>query len=156
VIELLSESTAAIDKGEKKLVYQDRLRVPEYFWFDPFSGELAGFTLRDGVYVPIPMDAQERLGSQQLDLVLVRWEGLYHEVHARWLRWATAAGVLLPTPEEALEQEQQRATAAQQQAAAAQQQAAAAQQQAAAAQQQALALETLLARYRERFGDLPE
>jgi Uma2 family endonuclease len=135
VIELLSDSTAARDKGEKKLIYQDRLRVPEYCWFDPFSGEFAGFTLRDGVYVPIAMDAQERLFSQQLDLVLVQWEGIYQDLHARWLRWATVTGVLLPTPQEALEQEQQRA---------------------AEAQQRALALETLLARYRERFGDIPQ
>ncbi len=128
VIELLSDSTAAHDKGEKKLIYQDRLRVPEYFWFDPFSGECAGFTLRAGVYVPIARDAQERLFSQQLDLVVVQWEGIYQELSARWLRWATVTGVLLPTPQEALEQEQQRA----------------------------LALETLLAGYRERFGDIPQ
>ncbi len=135
VIELLSDSTAARDKGEKKFIYQDRLRVPEYFWFDPFSGECVGFTLRDGVYVPIVMDAQERLFSQQLDLVLVQWEGIYQDLHARWLRWATVTGGLLPTPQEALEQEQQRA---------------------AEAQQQAIALEALLARYRERFGDIPQ
>jgi Uma2 family endonuclease len=42
VIELLSESTAAQDKGEKKDIYQDRIRVPEYYWFDPFSAEWAG------------------------------------------------------------------------------------------------------------------
>jgi Uma2 family endonuclease len=156
VIELLSDSTAARDKGEKKFIYQDRLRVPEYFWFDPFSGECVGFTLRDGVYVPIAMDAQERLFSQQLDLVLVQWEGIYQDLNARWLRWATVTGVLLPTPQEALEQERQRAAEAQQQAAEAQQQAAEAQQQAAEAQQQAIVLEALLARYRERFGDIPQ
>ena len=149
VIELLSDSTAARDKGEKKLIYQDRLRVPEYFWFDPFSGECVGFTLRDGVYVSIAMDAQERLFSQQLDLVLVQWEGIYQDLHARWLRWATVTGGLLPTPQEALEQEQQRAAEAQQRAAEAQQRA-------AEAQQQAIALEALLARYRERFGDIPQ
>ncbi len=149
VIELLSDSTAARDKGEKKFIYQDRLRVPEYFWFDPFSGECVGFTLRDGVYVPIVMDAQERLFSQQLDLVLVQWEGIYQDLNARWLRWATVTGVLLPTPQEALEQEQQRATEAQQRATEAQQQA-------AEAQERAIALEALLARYRERFGDIPQ
>ena len=135
VIELLSYSTMARDKGEKKRLYQDCMRVPEYFWFDPFSGEWAGFTLRDGVYVPIAMDAQERLFSQQLDLLLVRWEGSYHGLSAGWLRWATVTGVLLPTPQEALEQEQQRATEA---------------------QQRVQTTEALLARYRERFGEIPE
>jgi Uma2 family endonuclease len=53
VIELLSESTAAFDKTGKKQIYQDRLRVPEYYWYDPWSGEFAGFILRGGKYEPI-------------------------------------------------------------------------------------------------------
>lgn len=60
VIELLSDSTAAQDKGEKKAIYQDRLRVPEYFWFDLFSGEWAGFSLRCGEYQAIAEDVQGR------------------------------------------------------------------------------------------------
>ncbi|MEB3339075.1 MAG: Uma2 family endonuclease, partial [Leptolyngbyaceae bacterium] len=39
VIELLSESTAEVDKGVKKLIYQNRMHVPEYFWYDPFNPE---------------------------------------------------------------------------------------------------------------------
>jgi hypothetical protein len=70
-------------------------------------------------------------------------------VSARWLRWATLEGPLLPTGPELAER-------AQQQSVAAQAHAAVAQQQAAVAQQQAAELETLLARYRERFGELPE
>jgi len=163
VIELLSDSTAARDKGEKKDVYQNCLRVPEYFWFDPYTAEWAGFVLRDGRYEPIEVDAQAQLISQQLGLALVRWEGIYQEESARWLRWATLDGTLLPTPQEVAEAAQRHAeeverlaTEVQQQAAAAQQQAAAAQQRAAAAQQRATELEALLTRYRERFGDVPE
>jgi Uma2 family endonuclease len=66
VIELLSETTAAVDKGEKKRVYQDELRVPEYFWYDPFSGELAGFWLCNGRYEPIEPDEAGRLKSERL------------------------------------------------------------------------------------------
>lgn len=149
VIELLSENTAAVDKGEKKQVYQDCLRVPEYFWFDPFSAEWAGFALRHGVYEPIAEDAQGRLCSKKLELALVRWDGSYHEVEARWLRWATLAGELLPTPQEALAHEQRQAEAAQRQAEAAQRQA-------ETAQQRAAELEALLARYHARFGEDPE
>jgi hypothetical protein len=94
---------------------------------------------------------------------LVRWDGVYQDVEARWLRWATLEGVVLPTPQEVATETQrqtaeaqQQAIEAQQQAAEAQQQAAEAQQQAVAAHDQAVALEALLARYRERFGDLPE
>jgi Putative restriction endonuclease len=149
VIELLSENTAAQDKGEKKAIYQDRLRVPEYFWFDPFSGEWAGFVLRNGEYAAIAEDSQGRLVSQKLGLALLRWQGVYQEVEARWLRWTTLSGALLPTPQEV-------AVAAQLQVAEAQQQAVEAQQQATEAQQHAATLEALLARYRQRFGDLPE
>jgi len=109
VIELLSDTTAALDKGEKKQVYQDRLRVPEYFWYDPFSGELAGFFLQAGVYQPLTPDAAGRLPSHQLGLTLVRWEGEYEGVPACWLRWATPEGELLPTPEEVAAEEHQRA-----------------------------------------------
>jgi Uma2 family endonuclease len=97
VIELLSESTAALDKGEKKRIYQDELRVPEYFWYDPFSGELAGFSLRDGRYRPLKLDHEGRLKSAVLGLGLRRWEGVYEDVQARWLRWADEEGVPLPT-----------------------------------------------------------
>ncbi len=149
VIELLSESTAARDKGEKKQIYQDQLRVPEYFWFDPFSGEWAGFALREGVYEPIEPDVRGRLISQQLKLALVCWQGTYKGVSARWLRWTTLEGVLLPTPQEVAEQEAERAEEAQRRVEEAQRQA-------KEAQQRAAELEVLLARYRERFGEILE
>jgi Uma2 family endonuclease len=149
VIELLSESTAAQDKGEKKDIYQDRIRVPEYFWFDPFSGEWAGFIIQHGRYAAIEEDSQGRLLSQTLGLALVRWEGIYQEVEARWLRWATLSGALLPTPQEVAVETQRQATEAQRQATEAQRQA-------TEAQRQQAALEAQLARYRARFGDLPD
>jgi Uma2 family endonuclease len=111
IIELLSESTAAIDKGEKKRVYQDEVKVPEYFWYDPETGELAGFRLRDGVYEPIVPDSAGRLPCEVLDLALVRERGRYNDVEAVWLRWTTAGGALLPTSAEIAEQERRRAEA---------------------------------------------
>jgi Uma2 family endonuclease len=109
IIELLSASTAAIDKGEKKLVYQDNLRVPEYYWYHPFTGERAGFVLRDGQYEPIEPDDDNRLISRSLDLALVTWEGVYQGIEASWLRWAMLDGMLLPTGEEIAVQERLRA-----------------------------------------------
>ncbi|YAG12511.1 Uma2 family endonuclease [Nostoc sp. DSM 114161] len=35
IIELLSDSTASVDKGLKKQIYQNTFRTPDYFWFDP-------------------------------------------------------------------------------------------------------------------------
>jgi Uma2 family endonuclease len=124
VIELLSESTANQDKIEKKQIYQDKLRVSEYFWYDPFNPEdLAGFVLVDGVYEPLQANEQGWLLSHRLGLALVRWEGDYKGVTAVWIRWATLEGVVLPTPQELAQAAQQKAQAAQQKAQAAQQKA---------------------------------
>jgi Uma2 family endonuclease len=109
VIELLSDSTRALDKGEKKRVYQDELRVPEYFLYDPFSGELAGFWLGKGRYRPIRPDREGHLGSGVLGLMLLRREGSYQGCQAPWLRWMTPQGQVLPTQQELADEQQRRA-----------------------------------------------
>ncbi len=107
VIELLSDSTAQADKNEKKLIYQNQMRVPEYFWYDPFNpNDLAGFSIEKGAYQPIVVNAQNQLVSQSLGLGLQLWQGSYKGIDTTWLRWAILAGELLPTPEE---KERQRA-----------------------------------------------
>ncbi len=110
VIELLSASTAEADKGEKQQVYQNQLRVPEYFWFDPYNpDDWAGFVLQQGAYVPMQRDNHDRYLSHQLGLILLRWQGLYRDVETTWLRWALPDGTLLPTYQESAEQERLRA-----------------------------------------------
>ncbi|CAD0229143.1 Uma2 family endonuclease [Planktothrix agardhii] len=161
IIELLSQSTAQEDKTNKKIIYQNQVRVPEYFWFDPFKpDDLAGFILINGSYQPIFPDQFNRLFSQQLGLSLVRWSGVYKTVETVWLRWATSEGEILPTPDELsaqkAEQAQLQAEQAQLQAEQAQLQAEQAQRQAEQAQQRSQELETLLNRYRQQFGELPE
>jgi hypothetical protein len=101
VIEILSESTRRTDMTAKKDVYASRLHMPEYFWYDPFTGERAGFNIHGAEYVPIAPDEHDGLPSRILGLTLVRWPGVAEGVEAAWLRWATADGLLLPTPEEA-------------------------------------------------------
>ena len=131
IIELISDSTANTDKTTKKVVYQDQVRVPEYFWYDPFNPEdFAGFRLHNGVYQPLTEDEQGRLISERLGLALVRWQGVYKNVDTTWLRWATLEGIVLPTAEEIAVQAQEEATQAQQEATQAQQQLAQAQQRA--------------------------
>lgn len=106
VIELISSSTAAVDKGKKKTIYATQLHVPEYFWYDPYNPEdWAGFRLQGSTYVPMALES-DRLEAQSLGLSLVRWHGTFKGVEATWLRWATPDGVLLQTAEE---QERQRA-----------------------------------------------
>lgn len=149
VIELLSDSTAAVDKGEKLAVYRDRLRVPEYFWFHPLTGEFDGHTLRDGRYHPIPAGPLGERASARLGLTLIPWDGEYAGVQNRWLRWADAGGALLPTPNEAEVTERLRAAWERQRA---EQERERAEHEAARATE----LEAMLARYRERFGELRE
>lgn len=117
VIELLSDSTATADKTEKKLIYQNQMRVPEYFWYNPFNPEdWAGFSIQQGGYKPLILGDRNQLLSESLGLALQRWQGSYKGIDATWLRWATLEGELLPTPEEherqRVEQERQRADSA--------------------------------------------
>jgi Uma2 family endonuclease len=101
IIELLSDSTAEIDKNFKKTLYQERFRTPEYFWFSPESLELAGFRLDRGSYVEIMPDRAGWIWSESL--------GLYLGIEREQLRYFTLEGQLVPTPEEAALQAQQRA-----------------------------------------------
>ncbi|MBH8563036.1 Uma2 family endonuclease [Nostoc sp. CENA67] len=126
IIELLSPSTAAIDKGLKKQIYQDIFRTPEYFWFDPKNLEFAGFILMGGRYESIEANPQGLLWSQQLSL--------YLGVHENQLRYFTAEGTLIPTPEQMAEWEAQRA---EQEAQRAEQEAQRAEQEAQRAEQEA-------------------
>ncbi|MBD2090028.1 Uma2 family endonuclease [Microcoleus sp. FACHB-1515] len=93
IVEILSDSTAEIDRTVKKQIYQDTLKVYDYFWFDPDTLEFAGFYLVNGQYQPISPNQNGWLWSQQLELFL--------GVRDRKLRFFTSAGELLPTPAEA-------------------------------------------------------
>lgn len=110
ILEILSDSTKSVEMGLKKDLYQNTFRTPDYFWFDPYTQEFQGFHLVDGVYEPIPATAEGRLWSQQLSLYLGVWENR--------LRFFTAEGDLIPSPEELAAQERQRAEQAEQELAA--------------------------------------
>jgi Uma2 family endonuclease len=100
VIELTSSSTRAEDVKRKFRLYQDTLKVQEYFLFDPLGDylepPLQGYRLRKGVYEPIRV-VRGRLPSQGL--------GLHLERNGRELRlYDPAARQWLPTPDERLAQ----------------------------------------------------
>lgn len=107
IIELLSDSTAQIDRTTKKQLYQDTFRTPEYFWFDPNGDEFQGFELMNGQYQELQPNTQGWLWSQQLNLFLGMVENK--------LRFFTPSGELVPTPEENVQAAQQQAIAQQQQ-----------------------------------------
>jgi Uma2 family endonuclease len=114
IIELLSDSTATVDRGLKKTLYQNVFRTHDYFWFDPHSLEFQGFHLLDGAYQSLEANAAGHLWSQQL--------GLFLGIQEKKLRFFTPEGLLVPTPEESAEAESQRAEAESQRAEAVQQQ----------------------------------
>lgn len=100
IIELLSDSTARRDRDEKKTIYQNIFRTPEYFWFSPDSLELKGFCLLNGNYEPLQPNDRGHLWSHQLQLFL--------GIHDKKLRYFTPEGELVPTPEESARTEKLR------------------------------------------------
>ncbi|MDJ0544586.1 MAG: Uma2 family endonuclease [Microcystis sp. M53601_WE4] len=99
IVEILSPSTAKIDRGEKKQIYQDIFRTPDYFWFDPETLELQGFRLMEGQYQAIEPTDRGWLWSDLL--------GLFLGIYQQQLRYFNREGELIPTPAEVAKQERQ-------------------------------------------------
>jgi Uma2 family endonuclease len=104
IIELLSDSTANVDRNLKKNLYENRFHTPEYFWFSPESLEFVGFELVGNKYQEIAPNQQGWRWSGVL--------GLYLGINDGKLRYFTAEGDLVPTPEEAAKEAQQAASEA--------------------------------------------
>lgn len=96
IIELLSTSTANVDRTLKKELYQNRFRTPEYFWFSPETLEFQGFRLIGHAYEAILPNEQGWRWSEEL--------GLYLGINANQLRYFTAQGEIVPTLAEAVAQ----------------------------------------------------
>jgi Uma2 family endonuclease len=96
LIELLSPSTASVDRTDKKELYQNRFRTPEYFWFSPDTFEFQGFRLIGDQYEEISPNVNNWRWSEQL--------GLYLGVEQGVLRYWTEDGNLVLTPAEAAQQ----------------------------------------------------
>ncbi|MGB5960188.1 MAG: Uma2 family endonuclease [Coleofasciculaceae cyanobacterium] len=150
IVELMSPSTAKVDKGKKKDIYERTFKTRDYFVYDPFDPtSLAGWKLDNNLrYEPIVANEQGWLWCE-LGFWLGTWQGTIDRETALWLRFYDSSGNLVPLPEEAA---QQQAEVAQQQAEVAQQQAEVAQQQAETQRQRA---ERLAARLRE-MGEDPD
>jgi Uma2 family endonuclease len=150
IVELMSPSTAQIDTGAKKELYEQVFRTRDYFVFNPFDPDsLQGWSLDAADrYQPLTPNEQGWLWSETLGLWLGTWSGTIIREPAVWLRFYDEAGNLVLLPEEA----------AQQQLEAAQQQLEATQQQLEATQQQGLrqgAIRQLLRLLTTRFGTVP-
>ena len=143
IIELMSPSTAKVDLGIKKLLYERTFHTAEYYVYDPFdANSLLGWRLDSSQsYQPCEPNERGWLWCETLGLWLGVWEGCLRREPAlgtaHWLRFYDRDGNLVPLPEEIAEQERERAELAQQQAELAQEQAELAQEQAELAQEQA-------------------
>jgi len=67
--------------------------------------------LQSGKYEELEL-SQGRLWLEELGLGLGLWQGSYEEVTGQWLRFYDGMGNWVPTPEERVEQERQRAIVA--------------------------------------------
>src|SRR5439155_21937795 len=96
IIELLSPTTAVIDKTIKKTLYEQTFRTPEYFWYDQETEDLVGWRLKEGTYQPIEANDQGWKWSEQLGLWIGKWKGTHMALEATWLRFYDRQGQLIP------------------------------------------------------------
>lgn len=156
IVELMSPSTAQVDTGIKRDLYQRTFRTRDYFVYDPFNPDsLQGWRLNSEFqYQELTPNEQGWLWCETLNFWLGTWQGTIDRETAIWLRFYDTSGNLVLLPEEAA---QQQAETAQQQAEAAQQQAEAerlrAEQESQRAEAERLRAERLAARLRELGED---
>ncbi len=129
IFEFTSKKTKKEDLTIKKSLYEQVLRVQEYFQFDPtgdyLKPRLQGQRLHEGVYQPIELN-DNRMFSEQLGLELVM-EGetlrFYDPASGEWLRTYEQAETQRLAQEQRAQAEAQRAQAEAQRAEAADQRA---------------------------------
>jgi Uma2 family endonuclease len=109
VIELLSDRTRKVDRGEKMEIYSRVWRTAEYYLYDPISHELEGYRLDPigGRYVRMVPDARGDLPCGELGLALGLRPASYENTEGPWLRFIGADGEPLPTSDERLDRERE-------------------------------------------------
>lgn len=103
IVELMSPSTAKVDKTIKKELYEQTFHTSDYFVYDPFDpNSLQGWHLdHHQQYQPLTPNEQGWLWCEKLGLWLGTWEGTLRRETAIWLRFYDVAGNLVLLPDEA-------------------------------------------------------
>ncbi len=115
IVEILSSSTAHIDKGIKKDLYERTFHTAEYYVYDPFDPEsLEGWRLdASQQYQPLVKNDRGWLWCESLGLWLGNWLGSIRREPGvgtcHWLRFYDRQENLVLIREEIAEQESQRA-----------------------------------------------
>ena len=99
IVEITSKSTQSEDIETKLPLYEQTLKTPEYFLFDPTGGylkpRLQGYRLENGKYVRLEL-TNGRLHSRQLNLDFIQIGEVVRLYDA-------TRGEFLPTPQEQAE-----------------------------------------------------
>lgn len=111
IVELMSPSTASVDTGDKKRLYEQTFRTRDYFVYNPFDREsLQGWHLGGNLrYDDLTPDERGWLWCESLGLWLGTWEGTLRKETAIWLRVYDPSGNLVLLPEEIAQQERETA-----------------------------------------------
>jgi Uma2 family endonuclease len=115
IVELMSPSTAKVDLGLKKQLYDRTFSTKDYFVYNPFDAASLQGWHRTNTYQEITPDERGWLWCETLGLWLGTWTGTIDRETLTWLRFYDVEGTLVPLPEEAAQQranaEQERANA---------------------------------------------
>ena len=110
IIELMSPSTAAVEKGKKKQLYEQTFKTGHYFIYDPFVPEsLQGWKLDNFQYQEITPDSRGWLWCSSLGLWLGTWSGTILRETATWLRFYDQERNIVKLSFELAQQERERA-----------------------------------------------
>lgn len=112
ILELLSPSTAKVDRTVKKDLYARVFRTPEYYLYDMDAAALEVFRLAGDFYQPVEPNAQGRFWSEQLQVDLGLWPGARLGEDATWLRLFHPDGRMIPTAAESAAEARARAATA--------------------------------------------
>lgn len=118
VIEVISESTEAVDRGDKMRIYSTIWRTPYYFIFDPETDRLDGYRLDvDRLqYAPHAVDERGDFEVAPMQLKVGLRQTQYRDWNRLFVRWLDAQGNPLPLGQELAHAEQERAEAERQRA----------------------------------------
>ncbi len=101
IIELLSRTTAELDRTVKKKVYEQTFHTRNYFCYDPATQKLEGGELVGGRYEPLQVNEEDQMWSSVLGLWVGTWKGEYLRQTGTWLRFFDEKGAVVPVEEEA-------------------------------------------------------
>ena len=104
IIELMSPSTANVDLGLKKQLYDRIFKTQDYFVYNPFDPNSLQGWHRNNDYQAIAADERGWLWCESLGLWLGTWQGTIDRETLTWLRFYERSGALVLLPEEAAQQ----------------------------------------------------